>query len=147
MRPSLGAADRPAGFFAGLSRPGPDTLTSPREVDPDRPRLTAVVRSHGKKGGLAFTPAMPVNRVEPYLADIDLALCMTVFPGFGGQPFLPESPERIRRLRQLIDKHNPRCDLEVDGGIDLANAETVVAAGANVLVIGTGIFRYKDGPG
>src|SRR5262249_51968161 len=91
-------------------------------------------------------PDHPVEALEAYLAEIDLALCMTVFPGFGGQAFLPQSPERIRRLRQLIDKHNPRCELEVDGGIELDNAATAVAAGANVLVVGTGVFRYKDGP-
>ena len=67
-------------------------------------------------------------------------------PGFGGQPFLPESPGRIRKLRQLIDKHNPACELEVDGGIDMKTAKPAVDAGANVLVIGTGIFGYTHGP-
>jgi ribulose-phosphate 3-epimerase len=70
---------------------------------------------------------------------------MTVHPGFGGQPFLPESPERIRRLRALIERHNPACELEVDGGIEMTTAPTAVAAGANVLVVGTGIFRYPEG--
>jgi len=70
---------------------------------------------------------------------------MTVHPGFGGQPFISESIERIRRLRHMIDKANPHCELEVDGGVDVKTAPGAVAAGANVLVIGTGIFGYKDG--
>src|SRR5262249_11923819 len=91
-------------------------------------------------------PETPVEALEPYLAEIDLALCMTVHPGFGGQDFLPESPERIRRLRALIDRHNPRCELEVDGGITLATAGPSLAAGATGLVAGTAVFRAKEGP-
>ena len=71
---------------------------------------------------------------------------MTVWPGFGGQAFLPESPERIRRLRQLIDRVNPKCELEVDGGIDHNTVPTAVRAGATVLVAGTAVFGGKEGP-
>jgi ribulose-phosphate 3-epimerase len=71
---------------------------------------------------------------------------MTVHPGFGGQAFLPESPARIRRLHELIGRHNPRCELEVDGGVDLETAPRALQAGANVLVVGTGIFGFKEGP-
>jgi len=84
--------------------------------------------------------------LEPYLAEIDLALCMTVWPGFGGQSFLPESPERIQKLRALIEKHNPKCELEVDGGIDMKTAPISTLAGANVLVAGTSIFGANGGP-
>ena len=72
---------------------------------------------------------------------------MTVHPGFGGQGFLPESPPRIRKLRDMIDRLNPRCELEVDGGIEKETAPLAVQMGANVLVIGTGIFAYPAGPG
>ena len=71
---------------------------------------------------------------------------MTVWPGFGGQAFLPESPERIRRLRQLLDRHNSKCELEVDGGIDHETAPVAVAAGATVLVAGTAVYGAKEGP-
>jgi len=71
---------------------------------------------------------------------------MTVYPGFAGQRFLPESPDRIRRLRALIDRVNPNCELEVDGGIDHETAPVAVAAGANVLVAATAIFQYPKGP-
>ena len=94
---------------------------------------------------MAINPNTPVETLTPYLPLLDLALCMTVFPGFGGQAFLPESPDRIARLRKLIEQYNPQCDLEVDGGIDAKTAPVALKAGANDLVIGTGIFRHKDG--
>ena len=104
------------------------------------------IRGLGKKVGLAFNPDMPVEKIEPYLRDIDLALCMTVFPGFGGQRYVPESTERIRSLRRMIDRHNPACDLEVDGGIDKQTAPLAAAAGANVLVAGTAVYGAAEGP-
>jgi ribulose-phosphate 3-epimerase len=136
----------PARFVDGFLAAGADSLIVHHEVLPDPRPLMDLIHAKGKKVGLAINPDRSVEALEPFLGAIDLALCMTVFPGFGGQPFLPESPERIRRLRQLIDRHNPRCELEVDGGIELHTAPQAVHAGANVLVIGTGIFGYKEGP-
>jgi ribulose-phosphate 3-epimerase len=94
---------------------------------------------------LAINPDGPVELLEPYLPDMDLALCMTVFPGFGGQAYIGESPDRIRRLRGIIDRLNPKCELEVDGGIEVDTAKLSVDAGANVLVAGTAIFGSKAG--
>jgi ribulose-phosphate 3-epimerase len=136
----------PARFIDAFIREGADTLIVHQEVLPDPVPLVQEIRGRGKRVGLAVNPEHPVEGLEPYLGMIDLALCMTVHPGFGGQQFIPESPERIRRLRQLIDRVNPSCELEVDGGIELDNAELVVRAGANVLVVGTGIFRVPEGP-
>jgi ribulose-phosphate 3-epimerase len=138
--------ENPALFLEGFAKAGADGFIVHAEVLPDPRPVFRTIRSLGKKVGLAVNPDRPIEALEPYLAEIDLALCMTVHPGFGGQPFMPESPDRIRRLRQLIEMHNPRCELEVDGGVDIKTAPTAVAAGANVLVVGTGIFRYKDGP-
>jgi ribulose-phosphate 3-epimerase len=136
----------PARFIESFSRAGADTLIVHHEVLPDPRPLLRDLRARGKKAGLAVNPENPIEAFEPYLADLDLALCMTVHPGFGGQAFLPESPERVRRLKQLIERHNPRCELEVDGGIDERTAPSVVKEGANVLVVGTGIFRSPSGP-
>jgi ribulose-phosphate 3-epimerase len=136
----------PARFIDAFIQEGADTLIVHLEVLPDPVPLVQEIRCRGKRVGLAVNPDHPVEGLEPYLGTIDLALCMTVHPGFGGQQFIPESPERIRRLRQLIDRVNPSCELEVDGGIELDNAELVVRAGANVLVVGTGIFRVPGGP-
>jgi ribulose-phosphate 3-epimerase len=136
----------PGRFIALFLKEGADTLIVHHEVLPNPVPLLKAIRNQGKKVGLAVNPENPVEALEPYLGEIDLALCMTVHPGFGGQQFLPESPERIRRLRQLIDRHNPGCELEVDGGIEEMNAGLVVQAGANVLVVGTGIFQSPEGP-
>ena len=94
---------------------------------------------------MVVNPETPIEALEPYLPEIDLALCMTVHPGFGGQSYLPGSDERIRRLRALINRLNPKCELEVDGGIERHTAPGAIAAGANVLVAGTAIFGAPEG--
>ena len=138
--------DNPNLYLDGFVKAGADSFIVHHEVLPDPRPTFQRIRQAGKRVGFAVNPNHPVDALAPYLPEIDLALCMTVFPGFGGQAFIPESPERIRRLRQLIEQHNPRCELEVDGGIELHTAPEAVSAGANVLVIGTGIFGYKEGP-
>jgi len=137
----------PDKFLDGFVKAGADSLIVHLEVLPDpRPLLKHVRGTLGKKVGLAFNPDVPVSRVEPYLADIDVALCMTVFPGFGGQAYIPESTARIRELRGLIDRINPRCEIEVDGGIDAATIGDAAGAGANVFVAGTAVFGAPGGP-
>ena len=136
----------PAMFVEPFLKSGADTLIVHHEVLPDPMPLIREVRRQGKRIGVAINPGTPVEALEPLLEQIDLALCMTVWPGFGGQAYLPESPNRIRALRQLIDRRNGRCELEVDGGIDAETARLSVGAGANVLVAGTSIFGVKNGP-
>ncbi len=138
--------DDPARFFDGFVAAGCDALVVHLEVLQNPREVLADIRARGLRAGLAFNPDVPVSRVAPYLADIDLALCMTVFPGFGGQAFIPESLDRIAELRGLIRSHNPACELEVDGGIDARTIAGAVRAGADVLVAGTAIFGAKDGP-
>jgi ribulose-phosphate 3-epimerase len=138
--------EEPERFLDGFVKAGADSILVHIEVLPDPLPLLRKIHDLGKRAGLVVNPDHPVEALEPYLGDIDLALCMTVHPGFGGQPFLPESSERIRRLRGMIEKHNPKCELEVDGGIDKRTAPTAVQAGANVLVIGTGVFGNPGGP-
>ena|SRR5438128_2228782 len=136
----------PARFIPAFLQAGADTVIFHLEVVPEPTHLLNEVHAWNKRAGLAINPDMPVERLEPFLPMIDVALCMTVFPGFGGQAFIPESLERIRKLRALIDRQNPACELEVDGGIDHKTAPETIAAGANVLVAGTSIFRYNQGP-
>jgi ribulose-phosphate 3-epimerase len=138
--------ENPARFTAAFFTAGADTVIVHHEVLPDPRPLLKEIRGQGKKVGMAINPENPVELLEPYLADLDLALCMTVHPGFGGQKFLPESPERIQTLKQLIERRNPNCELEVDGGIEYHTAPAAVQAGANVLVVGTGIFGAPEGP-
>jgi ribulose-phosphate 3-epimerase len=136
----------PARFVDAFFKAGADSVIVHHEVLPDPRPLIRHVHDQGKKIGIAVRPDTPVSVLEPFLAEIDLALCMTVHPGFSGQSFLPESPERIKQLREMIDRHNPKCDLEVDGGIDPDTGRVAVEAGANVLVAATAIFGAPVGP-
>ncbi len=136
----------PARFFDPFLASGADSLIFHHEVVPDPRPLAQRLHQLGKKAGVAIKPDTPVEAMASYLREIDLALCMTVYPGFAGQKFLPESPERIRQLRQLINRLNPACELEVDGGIDRVTAPVVIEAGATVLVAATAVFGDPAGP-
>jgi ribulose-phosphate 3-epimerase len=137
--------EHPEKFTAAFISKGADLVIVHHEVLEDARPVLDEIRKRGVKAGLAINPNVPVDAFARYLPHIDHALCMTVFPGFGGQAFLPESPARIARLRQLIEHQHAKCDLEVDGGIDARTAPVASAAGANVLVVGTGIFRHPAG--
>ena len=136
----------PGKFVDGFLAAGADTIIFHLEVEPQPLQLIARVKAAGKKVGLAFNPDVPTGRIHPYLVAIDVALCMTVFPGFGGQPFLPGSLDRIAELRAVIAGENTACELEIDGGVDLSNAAPALAAGADVLVAGTAVFGHPEGP-
>jgi ribulose-phosphate 3-epimerase len=139
--------ENPGIFLDGFVKAGADTLIVHLEVmDDPRPMLDQIRTGLGKKAGLAFNPDMPVSRIEPYLKDIDLALCMTVFPGFGGQAYIPSSNSRIAELKKLIERNNPACEIEVDGGIDDRTIGQAAKAGADVFVAGTAVYGAKDGP-
>ena len=138
--------EQPQRFADAFFDKGADSLIAHVEALPDPRPFLRHVRGWGKKVGLAVRPDTPVETLEPFLADLDVALCMTVHPGFSGQAFLPESPPRIRRLRDLIDRLNPGCDLEVDGGIGPETVRTAVHSGANVLVAASAVFGAPDGP-
>jgi ribulose-phosphate 3-epimerase len=138
--------EEPGRFVDAFLQAGADRLIVHHEVLPDPRPLARSLHERGKTVGVAIKPDTPVAVMEPYLAEIDLALCMTVHPGFSGQKFLPESPGRIAALRRLLEQRHPGCDLEVDGGIDKATTPLVVQAGANVLVAATAIFGVPEGP-
>ncbi len=138
--------EEPAKFLDGFIKAGADSFIFHLEVEPDPTELIQHVRSFNKKVGLAFNPDFALTKLERYIPDIDLALCMTVFPGFGGQAYIPESTGRIRQVRKWINELNPSCELEVDGGIDAKTISEASAAGATVFVAGTAVFGAKDGP-
>jgi ribulose-phosphate 3-epimerase len=137
----------PGRFVDAFIQAGADSLIVHQEVLPDPRPLLSHVRREGKKVGIAVNPDTPVELIEPFLRDVDLALCMTVHPGFGGQAFMPESLPRIRKLRYLINTHAPGCELEVDGGIDERSGPETMQAGATVFVMGTAIFGAPEGAG
>jgi ribulose-phosphate 3-epimerase len=138
--------EHPARFIDHFLKAGADSLIGHYEVMPDPRPWLRDLHNRGKRAGVAIKPDTPVEVLEPYLPEMDVALCMTVYPGFSGQAFLPESPGRIAALRKLIDRLNPACDLEVDGGIGLPTVAAVVGAGANVLVAATAVFGTLEGP-
>ena len=100
----------------------------------------------GVKKGLALRPITSPKALVPYLERLDLALVMTVEPGFGGQAFMESQLDTIREVRVLIDRYNPACELEVDGGVTPKTAPLVVEAGANVLVAGSAVYGAADIP-
>jgi ribulose-phosphate 3-epimerase len=107
-------------------------------------RALSVIREKGKKAGLVIKPATPAEAVFPWLDKVDMVLVMTVEPGFGGQKFMADMMPKVRLLRQEIEKRNPACLLEVDGGVDGNTASIVKEAGANVLVAGSAVFGKAD---
>ena len=135
----------PMRFVDGFVAAGADTIIFHVETQPDPLPLLQQIRGLGRRVGLAFNPDCAVERIESYLGDIDLALCMTVFPGFGGQAYIGDSDGRIRDLRMRIARSNPKCELEVDGGIDAHTIVRAAHAGADVFVAGTAIFASPLG--
>ncbi len=131
-------------FVASFSDAGGDIITVHAETGYHHFRTIDLIKSYGKKAGLALNPATPLTHVEELLPVIDLLLIMTVNPGFGGQGYIPSMTEKIRTARRMIDRTGRAIDLEVDGGIKAENAAMVTAAGATVLVMGTEIFLSGD---
>lgn len=132
--------EAPERYVEAFADAGADGLTVHAEAAPHLHRLLQQVRATGVRVGLALNPLTPLTVLEGALPYLDLALIMTVNPGFGGQRFIPASLGRLRAARALRDRHNPACALEVDGGIDPRTAPAVVAAGAQILVAGSAVF-------
>ncbi len=119
---------------------GADVVTVHAEATPHVHRTLQLIRSAGAKAGLAVNPATPLDWFEDVLGELDLALLMSVNPGFGGQRFIPRSLARLERLAALRDRVNPGVRIEVDGGVGPANAAELVRRGADVLVAGSAVF-------
>jgi ribulose-phosphate 3-epimerase len=128
-------------YIAEFAAAGADILTVHPESGPHLHRTVQLIKSLGKRAGVALNPATPVDAVDYVLDLIDLVLVMSVNPGFGGQSFIPSQLDKIRALRQRIDHSGRRIDLEVDGGINPDTARLAVEAGADVLVAGTATFK------
>ena len=123
---------------------GADIITAHVEAGPHIHRTLQAIKSHGVRAGVALNPATPIEVIRHIIDDVDLILLMTVNPGFGGQSFIPAVFDKIKQARDLIDQTGRTIDLQVDGGVNVETAKQCVAAGADLLVAGTGVF--KDGP-
>ena len=131
----------PGRYLRDFANSGADICTVHVEVNADLPALLREIRAMGMRAGATVKPATPVEALFPLLASLDLALVMSVEPGFGGQAFMPESLEKVRRLRAEIVRQGVLTEIEIDGGIGLENAGQAIAAGADVLVAGSAAFR------
>ena len=132
--------EAPERYIDEFKKTGADILTIHYESTKDVRKTVGLIKAAGMKAGVAIKPKTPVSVLRELLPELDMALIMSVEPGFGGQSFIPESFDKIRELRAMIEEINPLCDLEVDGGIKEDNLKDVLDAGANVIVAGSAIF-------
>ncbi len=133
----------PDRYIDDFVRAGADIITIHLEACSDPQKVIQQIRDREVRVGLAISPATPVEDIIPYLPSIDMALIMTVVPGFGGQSLIPETLEKVRAVRRYADSQGLKLDVEVDGGIKGENAHLTVEAGANILVAGSAIFGSK----
>ncbi|WP_027876892.1 ribulose-phosphate 3-epimerase [Meiothermus cerbereus] len=133
----------PERYLADFARAGADWITVHFEATPHVHRAVQQVRELGKKAGLAINPGTPLEALLPLLPELDLALLMSVNPGFGGQKYIAASTERIRRLSGLRQHLNPTCLIQVDGGVKPENVAEVFRAGADVVVVGSALFNNR----
>jgi ribulose-phosphate 3-epimerase len=134
----------PEKFAEAFKKIGADSLTVHAEVCPHLHRNIQQIKSLGMKASVALNPHTPINVIENVLGDIDMVLIMSVNPGFGAQKFISNSLKKIEHLRKMLDERELEVLIEVDGGITLNNAPSVIQAGANVLVAGNTIFKSTD---
>ena len=132
----------PGRYLDDFARAGADGCTVHVEIG-DTDELVAQMRSLGLRAGLALNPDTPFEAVEPYLDQVDLVLCMTVFPGFGGQSFIADVMPKVTQVRAAVDADGLALDIEVDGGIDPETAPIAARAGANVFVAGSAVFGHR----
>ena len=131
----------PVRYVKEFASCGADIITVHLEACEDLAATVDAIHACGVRAGISIKPGTPVEELIPYLDQADMFLIMSVEPGFGGQAFIPESLERIRQLRELLDERGLKKDLEVDGGIYHSNVVEVLEAGANVIVSGSGVYK------
>jgi ribulose-phosphate 3-epimerase len=137
--------EQPERYLADFRDAGADIITVHVETSPHLHRTLSEISRLGCKAGVSLNPSTPVSTIENVLDDLDLILIMSVNPGFGGQSFIPQTLQKLTQVKTLIGDRP--IHLEVDGGISPQNAEQVRAAGANVLVAGSAVFKSQDIPG
>lgn len=131
----------PIRYIKEFAEIGADIITFHLEAAPDVCAVIDEIHSLGKRAGLSIKPGTPVEELVPYLDKVDMILVMTVEPGFGGQPFIEASYDRIKAVRAMLTERGLDTDIQVDGGITKENVRSVIAAGANVIVAGSTVYR------
>ncbi len=133
----------PERYVADFAEAGADVITVHAEATQHPHRAVQLIKERGKKAGLAINPGTPLGAFEPLLPDLELALLLSVNPGFGGQAYLPGATERLRGLLKLRDALSPACSLEVDGGVKADNIAMIAAAGADIVVVGSALYNQR----
>ena len=135
----------PIRYVEAFQKAGADYVTVHLEACEDVKTTLDKIHACGMKAGLAGNPETDVKELVPYLEDVEMILIMSVHPGFGGQKFIPESLDKIREVRAMLNEKNLETDIQVDGGIYVENVREVLDAGANVIVAGSAVFRGDAG--
>ena len=133
--------DEPGRYIDDFVAAGADIITVHAEACKHLDRTIEAIKEKGILAGVALNPATPLSAIEYVLPKVDMVLIMTVNPGFGGQKLIPYTVDKVRDLRGLLEKSGNKTDIEVDGGINLENVETLLAAGANIIVAGSAVFN------
>ena len=137
---------KPAAYLERFIKAGADILLIHIEIEGDISGMLRQIRQMGARPGITLNPDTPAEAVYEVLPDVDEALCMTVYPGYGGQTFMDSVLPKIRKLRTHIKNEGLRVDVNVDGGIDMRTIRLAAAAGANVFVAGTSLYRAANMP-
>ena len=132
-------------YIEDYARAGADIITIHPETTDNLESSINLIKKFNKKIGLSLNPDTSIDTIKKNLSSIDLVLIMSVYPGFGGQKFIPEVVDKIKELKNIKKKQNIEFDIEVDGGINFDNSKLVIAAGANILVSGTTVFKENNG--
>ena len=133
--------DEPVRYIDDFATAGADIITVHAEACKHLDRTIEAIKEKGILAGVALNPATPLSAIEYVLPKVDMVLIMTVNPGFGGQKLIPYTVDKVRDLKTLLEKTANKADIEVDGGVNLENVETLLAAGANIIVAGSAVFN------
>ena len=132
--------EEPIRYIQEFADAGADIITVHAEACRHLDRTIAAIKERGLLAGVALNPATSIEAIRYILPKVDMILIMTVNPGFGGQELIPYTVDKVRELRQLLLKTGNKADIEVDGGVNLSNVETLLSAGANIIVAGNAVF-------
>ena len=134
----------PIRYIPQFAAAGADYITVQVEATEKVSETLALIKEHGCKCGVVISPETPADAVRPYIKDCDLVLVMSVHPGFGGQKFIPSALDKLRQIKEMRDELNPKCIIEIDGGITSQNVNEAKMAGAEAIVAGSAIFGSAD---
>ena len=133
--------NEPIRYIEEFVASGANIITVHVEACSDLVGTIEKIKACGAKAGITLNPPTPVSAIAPYLEIVDMVLVMSVNPGFGGQKFIPESLDKVKEIRRLLDEKGLKTDIEIDGGINIDNLPSVLEAGANIIVAGSAIFN------